>query len=472
MKITQISANFGAKKATKQNAKNNAITSRHYTPESVSEIKSYRAENGQVLKAKDSKNLFNVENISNAKIGSKFLLKPTDPEFSDLTILFKPETVLNSKKEDLNYTIINEMPTFTGNIFGSIRKDERGTDYTMKSAYSDFWHKGMIDKVRPDSISSKIKSDYNFFIPSDGDGTRYRDITLLQGGVTKPASKIPAKLGNENMSLVQNILVNFARTSKLEGFDTIEVKPAQGSAFAFLEGLKSGQIPTDKPMVFSWGDNFSDINISKIILQHEKNNSGMTILTLPVDKERVKALSAVKINNTEDMEILEFTEKPKEKEVIDYYSIPEFDDNCLSAVGPYILSAQALQRVKEDYTNNPDLFKAEDGSFDFSRKVIGNLLIAMKNNEIKDEEGNALKMRAYVKPKKETWSDLGSEKDFTQSMIAIKKGGFSNLLPEIKKSISKNVDKNHNITFDVKTKEKLQKFQQKYQINLQNAIIY
>ena len=41
--------------------------------------------NGQVLNYKDENNLFDIENISDNKVGSKFLLHPKDEKYSSLT---------------------------------------------------------------------------------------------------------------------------------------------------------------------------------------------------------------------------------------------------------------------------------------------------------------------------------------------------------------------------------------------------
>ncbi|MBE7706138.1 MAG: hypothetical protein E7Z91_02700 [Cyanobacteria bacterium SIG30] len=432
--------------------------------------------NNQTLEIKDKNDIFTVENISDEKVGSKFLLRPTDPEFKDLTILFTPKSYLKSEVNDLSVSFNNSL-SFKGQVWGSIRKyDDSSSDETMKKAYSDFWKTGMHDVasyIYRNENSKDVKDDYNFFIPSDGDGTRYRDITKLQGGVTKPASKIPATLNGHEMRLVQGILTNFSKTGKVEadGFNFVEVEPAMGSAYAFLEGLASGQIPTSKPIVFSWGDNFSDIDITKLMQYHEKNNAGMTILTLPVDTERIVSLGAVKVKDADNLEMIDFFEKPKDKDLIQSFVIPGTEDKCLGAVGPYVLSAEALEWLKENYVKNPDNFKDHEGKVDFSRKVVGQLLPLMASGEIKDKNGNALRMMAYEKPETDTWSDLGSEKDFTNEMKNVKLGYFYNMPDEMRQSISENVDRYGNITFNQKDKALLNRFLDKYDIDLRNAII-
>ena len=433
-------------------------------------------EKGQELIVQDDNNLFEIENISNPKVGTKFLLHPTDPEFSNLTILFKPETALKSESEGIKMGIVSPL-SFGGKIVGSIRKEDDGSyDTKMESAYNAFWDEDMIRVIEADYYdkeADKIKNDYNFFIPSDGDGTRYKDVTLLQGKVSKPASQIPATLNGKEMRLIQGILANFAKTDCLdEGVDFIRVKPAQGSAYAFLEALKDGKMPADKPLVFSWGDNFSDINITKLILDHEKNNAGMTILALPVTSQRVQSLGAMKVKDTESLEVTEFFEKPKDPELIAKFIIPGTEDKCLGSVGPYVLSAQALAWLRDNYIENPEMFKDAEGMVDFSRRIIGNLLPVMANGEIKDDKGNALRMVAYEKPEEDTWSDLGSEKDFTTELNNVKNGKFSQLPQEMRDSISDNIDDNGNITLDKKSKEQLAKFCEKHGITLKNAIVY
>lgn len=430
------------------------------------------------IRIRDNKGIFEYEDISDSKVGEKFLLHPTDPKYKDLTILFTPKTTMSTPDSSLSgYSRSDVCPvSFKGQVWGSVRKDENGTDEVMKKAYDDFFRTGMNDHVtyvERSNEASKIKDDYNFFVPSDGDGTRYRDITKLQGGVTKPASRIPAKLNGYDMRLVHGVLVNFAKTSKLEdGANFVEVKPAQGSAYALLEGLASGNIPTDKPIVFSWGDNFSDIDITKLILDHEKNNSGFTMLVLPVNEERVKSIGAAKVKSADDLEMLDFFEKPTDPETIEKFRVSPDEDKFLGVVGPYVLSPQVLSWLKEGYINNQESFKDETKGYDFSSKIIGQLIEPMNNGEIEDENGNPLRMYAYEKPETDSWSDLGSEKDFSREIKNVKHGGFQNLPIQMRESISQNVDRYGNITFDEKTKRLLQDFLDEYEIDLRNAIVY
>ena len=434
--------------------------------------------NGETLQVIDRNNLLKIENISDPKVGTKFLISFKDPKYSGFKILLKPETEISSAENGIDLRIVKENQSFRGKVYGSIRKNDDGVcDEKMKNAYRDFWRQGMYDQITTKYINteltSKIKDDYNFFIPSDGDGTRYKDITKLQGGVTKPASFIPATLNGKNMTLVQAVLSNFAQTSKLtEGVDFIEVKPAQGSAYAFLEGLADGTIQTDKPLVFSWGDNFSDINVTKLILEHEKNNSGFTILSILSDKAQVKSIGALKVNSSTDLQVSKFKEKPSATEVEEYL-LPDNQDFCLGSVGPFVISKEVLNWIKEKYVNNPESFKNPDGKgYDFSSMIISPLVEVLNKGEIKDELGNDLKLRAKILPKNNTWSDLGAEKDFSINIKMVKKGSFSNLPLEMRESISNNVDEDGNITFNEKGRKMLEELKKEYGLDIKNSISY
>lgn len=426
--------------------------------------------------------LFNIENISSDKVGSKYIFTPKDPEFADLKILVKGNSVLEDKKSgERMIDLPRHSVSFTGKVYGSIGVREGKADETMKSAYTAFWDKGMLDKINKDYVSkeaSKIKNDYNFFIPSDGDGTRYRDIaTLLKtkdGKIpTKPASIIPATLNNEQMQLVQGVLVNFAKTGKVDdGHDFIPVKPAQGSAYAFLEGLKDGTISTEEPVVFSWGDNFSDIDMTKLILDYEKSNSGFTLLALPVDGSRIRSLGAAAVNNDEEKIVSKFKEKPSADEV-EEFKIPGTKDSYLGVVGPYVLSKEVLTWIKDKYEENPESFLNPDGKgYDFSSMILGPLVDAMNNGEIKDENGEPLTMRVYQKPGKDTWSDLGAEKDLSKELKSDFATNYMNMPTEMRTSIMENRDGFGNIFFNENSRNKYSEFCEKAGVQFLNSIVY
>ena len=417
-----------------------------------------------------------TRNLSTEKVGSKFIVESKLPEYKNLKMLITPESEI---KSDTMYIGIKKKgektPSFNGRLYGSIREEKGKIDYRMQSEYINYWTKGMHSKIcNESSKQTGIQDDYNFFIPSDGDGTRYRDITCLQGGVTKPASKIPAEINGEEMSLVQSVITNFSRTGKLDKmFNFIRVEPAQGSAYAFLEALVTYPFLTQKPIVFSWGDNFSDIEISKLMKNHEANNSAFTITTIPTEKSRTKALSVVKIDSLQNGEIKEFTEKPQDDEYIDSCIIKELGENiCLASVGPYIISPSVLEWLRHKYIENPDIFYNSEKGYDFSSMIISQVLNALNNGEIRDSKGNGLKMNLYIIPEEESWSDIGTQKDFSRTMLSIKEGKFKKLPFEMISSIRRNVDEDGNITFNNIGRKLFDEMREKLNLNTKNVITY
>lgn len=415
---------------------------------------------------KDDNDIARAYNISDPKVGAKYILKLNNPDFKDTRFLIDENSKITSADDSFSVSLEEKKPlSFKGKVWGSIRSDERGVDENMKLAYKEFWTSGLKDYVvataEDKALVPDIKDDYNFYIPSDGDGTRYRDMTLLQGdimvdendevvrdekgnvvpkrAITKPASEIPSRTPNgQNMKLVQGILSNYQRAGEVEDVNFIEVKPAQGSAYALFEGLKSGEIPTDKPLVFSWGDNFSDISIRKIMKEHEATDADFTMLALPVTRDRIGALGAVQVKSEDDMEALWFMEKPQTDEEKDRAKLPNKDE-YLGIVGPYILSPKVLNWIKESYTENPEAFHNAKG-YDFSSTIIDTLV------NKKDQLGDNFKVQVYRKPEDETWSDLGAVKDFKAEMTKLKATDAYKDLPKgVRGSIYLNIDDKGNI---------------------------
>ena len=475
MKITNVnSANYSISKLNATfKAKQNENTKLN---EGINGEKLY-------ISPKASKYFEVVENLSNQKVGSKFVIQPKVKGYEDIRLLITPQSQING--QGINISVKkpeNKDVTFTGRLYGSIRHDSNDrVDYKMQDEYTRFWTEGMYTaastRYRDTKYANKLVRDYNFFIPSDGDGTRYKDITGLQGGKTKPASDIPATMNDKQMSLVQGVITNFARTGKLTNmFDFVRVEPAKGSAYAFLEGLKSGKIPTYKPLVFSWGDNFSDINVSRLMYNHETSNSGFSITVLPVDKAQTKSLSVVKPSSFEERTIEKFVEKPQSDEFIESCVQPQLgEDKCLAAVGPYILSPEALEWIKERYTDNPENFLNPEKGYDFSSMIIAPMVSAFNNGEIKNRHGEELTMKFDCIHSDETWSDLGSQKDFSKAMKDIKNPTllkYSYLPYEMRNTLQINVDDFGNITFNYKSKKLFNELMSSLALTSANVIAY
>lgn len=440
-------------------------------------IKPYfiKAPDGKIIaKVFDPKNLLKITNNSNEKVGISLVLEINSPKFSELKILLKDgskikskdfEVVVDSKK--LNEAQQNS-PSFQGKIYGSIGASNYPKQ--MMQAYNDFFGKGMYAKVlREFKPKTKgLKHDCNFFTPTDGDGKRFKDYTNQQGGICKPAAILPATYNGEPLKLIHATLINFTKTGLVKPKTKfIHVDKARGSAFAFLEGLKKGDLPTKKPIVFCWGDNFSDINIKKLLKHHEKHNAGITVLGIPADYERVQSLAGVTLGK--DFEITGLIEKPKEHEEIMKSLIPNTDKH-LGSVGPFVISKQVLKHLKNEYTQNPAVFQNESGDFDFSSKILTPMVEKLKAGEIKNKKGNKMPMIAYIKPEKETWSDLGKTTDLMDEMKNVVQGKFKGLPEEIKDSIRKNVDmKKGVVSTDEKAKNLFRQSLEEYGIEIQDG---
>lgn len=426
----------------------------------------------QIPGIQDPKNIFQVTDVTSSKVGKAIVLTPTDPEFKDLKILIKDGTKC-FQSEDFEVTInkdVSQNPTFKGHVWGSVGANNYPKQ--MKKAYSDFFAKGMFGKILKTAKTNKseIQKDYNFFVPTDGEGTRFRDYTGLQGGICKPAAILPAKFNNEPLRLIHATLINFAKTGKLEsGAKFINVDKARGSAYAFLEGLKSGKLPTNKPLVFCWGDNFSDIDMTKLIEYHEKQHAGLTVLGISVNEERMKSLGAIYLNPHKGFEIQGFKEKPQSIEEIEPSALPNKKEEYLASVGPFIFSPEVLKYLKKEYTNDPSQFHHDSGDFDFSRKVLTPLVKKLRDGEIVGKSGEKLPMMAYLKPEGERWGDLGKTTDLIEEMQAVKAGKYPGLPEEIKSSISENLDDRGILYQDQKTKELFEKFCKKYNIEIKDA---
>jgi len=437
------------------------------------DAKEFLNEQGQLVAIiKSTKDLFQINNVSNKKVGTAIVLQPNDPEFKGLKILVKSGTkISNADSFELTTDKTLKGPSFKGHLYGSIGRNT--FPQKMRQAYNDFFKNGMfqasLSEIKDKSAVSKI--DYNFFVPTDGNGTRFRDYTDLQGETCKPAAVLPATFSKQPLKLVHATLMNFAKTGKLQkGARFVEVEGGKGSAYAFLEGLKSGRIPCNKPIVFSWGDNFSDIDLKKLINYHEKNKAGVSILSIPVSEERMKSLGAlyIKPNLEKNFEVVGFKEKPSTHEEIEKSLIPNTKE-YLASVGPYVFSSKVLKYLKKAYSENSAAFTNQKGDCDFSDCILTKLVNMRGSKTIVDKKDSELPILAYLKPNDERWSDLGNATDLIKEMQAVKAGEYKNLPEEIKQSVSEHIDKNGIVYQDKQARELFERFCKKYNIDVKDA---
>ncbi len=431
------------------------------------------ADNKRIAQVYDPKNIMNKAAIlTPEKVGNTIILTPSNPKYSNLRIILKDGAKLQSEDKSFG-AIVGEAEelSFCGKLYGSIGASNYPDK--MRQAYSEFFDYGMKDAVelefKPDRL--QFKDDYNFFTPTDGDGSRFKDYTSAQGGTCKPACVLPAKLGRKPFKLIHTIMSNFTKTGMVDGLEFVNVDKARGSTYALLEGLRNGEIPTDRPLVFSWGDNFSDIDISKLLKYHEKNNAGITILGIATTYEAIKSFGTIALEPETGFEVRDFVEKPQKHEEIIKSAIPG-TDKYLASVGPFVLSCEVLNWIKENYTKNPDSFyNPKLNAFDFSSSILEVLDQKMKNGEIKDKNGNKMPMMAYIKPDEQTWSDIGKTKYLISEMKRVKEGEFSGLPSEVKETISQNVDEAGIITLNQSVKALFNEFCKEYNLKASGNIV-
>ena len=100
----------------------------------------------------------------------------------------------------------------------------------------------------------------------------------------------------------------------------------------------------------------------------------------------------------------------------------------------------------------------------------------MNNGEIKSDyhSDDDFKMRYEVIDDMETWSDLGSQKDFSKAMKDIHSSAYSyvGLHFEMRMSLADNTDDDGNITFNPKSQNLLKDMRNTLKLDMSNVIAY
>lgn len=412
-----------------------------------------------------NRNIATIRNISGEKVGTAVLVRPK--KYPKLRILMKDGSSLKSKDGSFKVSLGDEpkLPVFKGTLYGSVSPD---TEKPMKKAYLDFFKMGINNYPKMDTKSG----DYNFYTPTDGAGSRFKDYSALFKNVPKPAAPLPGEVNGKPFRLIHANMANFAKTGMLDNVELVKIdKGGKGNIYAFMQGLTSGQIPTDKPIIFSWGDNFADIDIKKVIRFHEKHNALITAVTVPMEFSRISSFGTVMINPADGKEILGFIEKPQELEDKMKSEIPSKPGYHMISAGPYVLSPRALQECVKMWKEDPESFKNTKGEYDFTVGFLNPIVQKLMNYELTDSQGNALKAVAYLKPDKEGWSDLGKTSDLINEMRMIKQGKYQGLNKLYTESVKDNVHKSGVITTSEKSAEEFRRFCREYDIEAKGNIV-
>lgn len=428
----------------------------------------YQDKKGNVHKVGDTspnREIAMVRNISNEKMGAAILVRPK--KYPKLKILMKDGSSLKSKDGRFNVTLGDEpkLPVFRGTLYGSVSYD---TEKPMKRAYYDFFKMGINNYPK---METKF-GDYNFYTPTDGAGSRFKDYSALFNNIPKPAAPLPGDINGRPFRLIHATMANFAKTGMLDDVELVHVeKGGKGNVYSFMKGLTTGQIPMDKPIIFSWGDNFSDVDIKKMIKYHEKNNSAVTVMTVAMPKSALEALGTVELDPKKGYEIQGFIEKPKTEEDKMKSAIPSKPGYHMASVGPYILSPSALQQIVKMWEEDKESFLNANNEYDFTVGFLNPVAQKIKNSELKDSNGNPLKMFAYLKPDRENWSDLGKTSDLMTEMRKVKNNKYKGLNEDYRDSVKENVHRSGVITANEKSADEFRKFCREYGIEAKGNII-
>ncbi len=148
------------------------------------------------------------------------------------------------------------------------------------------------------------------------------------------------------------------------------------------------------------GDQLYRMDFRKIIAQHVATGADVTVAATPVPVSRIEGLGLMRVSD--DMEITEFVEKPKDAAVVSGLAMsdtleaklekPSAEKRCLASMGIYVFSRDVLRRAVSNTMK------------DFGKEVIPGLL------------GQA---RLYGHIFEGYWEDIGTVRAFFEANLAL-----------------------------------------------------
>jgi len=174
----------------------------------------------------------------------------------------------------------------------------------------------------------------------------------------------------------------------------------QGTADAVRRNLVHFRaFPHDYVLVLS-GDQLYKMDFRKILGEHEKSGAEVTIAAIPCPVSRVEGLGLMRVSD--DLEIREFVEKPKDPKVIDGLTLspalrarlvtPPAGKCCLASMGIYVFNRAVLADA---------VFNTMT---DFGREVIPSLLGSK---------------RLFAHIFEGYWEDIGTVRAFYEANLAL-----------------------------------------------------
>ena len=262
-----------------------------------------------------------------------------------------------------------------------------------------------------------LKYDYTIVALGEGNGSRLRPISdsyYLYDG--RYRNKVSTTYPNNAASLVE---ISALRPAALLGvrkpdlsFVSNNSNISLGTAGIIIKGLRSAQIPTNKPLVVMTSDTFHNIDLNMALYEHEKfGNSGVTIVAAKVP--RAKMLNKAPIGVNAHGEVLKLYDNiNKENYASILNNLKSVDDEYYVSTGILILSPEVLELMRSygnkngyadltdfiGFTYNLLVNKSENIEEKYNIKnnhpylPIYKYTHAGKPRDIVDADGNVLKM--------------------------------------------------------------------------------
>ncbi len=174
----------------------------------------------------------------------------------------------------------------------------------------------------------------------------------------------------------------------------------QGTADAVRQNLHHFHNNENDLFLILSGDQLYQMDFRGIIQQHKDSGAAITIAAKAVHKSEVSGLGVMKVS--EDLEIEEFVEKPKDPAVVEKLVMPDNlrkflkdqdqQDVCLASMGIYVFDAKVM-------------FEALQGpETDFGKEIIPGLL-------------GKKKLSSYIFD--DFWEDIGTVAAFFEANLAL-----------------------------------------------------
>lgn len=269
---------------------------------------------------------------------------------------------------------------------------------------------------------SQQSSDVVTIILGGGEGTRLYPLTLTR---CKPATPFAGKyrlidvpLSNSihsqcykifvltqflSTSLHQHLIRTYQFNNFTPGFIEIlaaEQKPLktswyQGTADAVRQNLSYFMETSAEYFLILSGDQLYKMDYRKMIDFMKKHSSAdVVVASLPVNESLASRMGILKIN--EEQMIMDFVEKPQQKEVLEKYKVPSsYKTNYIGSMGIYLFKRKALYELL-----------VNDNREDFGKHLIPSL--------VKKGKAAAYLYDGY-------WEDIGTIESYHKANIALTK---------------------------------------------------